>query len=309
MHYTYDANEYNGVSNFITSDTVLDLYHQFYEKSLISVEADYLYDDLDLLTSQMLNKSLLLYQQLSDDTLKELQKNNIVYFLVARMLMLKSTETGVQVDADVLELARQEYALVQSADGIKQSPFIKKDLDYSMFTVRGHYTRTEELGKFFQTMMWFGIFPYELCNGDGEVLYNNVLQSLLMTYMTFAVSEQVSDAKLWSNIYLPTSQYVGMSDDIDVFTMNNLRKEVFGDDEKPNNYNDPKYYDKLQEAVKNLPEPQIQGKVVTADIVTGKQFRYMGQRYVLDSDIMQDLVDPILRTLPSSLDVMGVSGQ
>jgi hypothetical protein len=307
MYYTYDSNEYSGVPNFITSDTVLHLYHQFYDKTLINVESSFLYDDLELMTKQMLDKSILLLNTLEDEQLKELQKNNVVYFLVARMLMLQSTALAVEVDAELMNIAKQEYELSDKASGIELSPLINKEVDYSQFTVRGHYTRTEELGKFFRTMMWFGTFPYAFYSRD-EYQYDNVLKSLLIAYMTFAKSEQISDAKLWSNIYVPTSSYVGLSDDIDVFTMNKLRKEVFGDMEDPNAFNDEKYYSRLELAVKALPEPKIQGKMISSTLQTEKQFRFMGQRYILDSDILQDLITPIVRPIPSGLDVMGVLG-
>lgn len=308
MFYIYDSNEYTGVPNFITSDTVLHLYHQFYDKSLIQVESGYLYDDLELMTKQMLDKSIYLLQKLEDEELKKLQEKNVIYFLVARMLMLQTSAVSADVDADLLATAMQEYELIEKAEGIQKSPLLGYDLDYSQFTVRGHYTRTKELGKFFRTMMWFGSVPYSFFNDQKEYQYDQVLQSLLITFTTFAESETTCDAELWSNIYLPTAQYVGLSDDIDVFTMNSLRKSVFGDTEDPNSFNDEEYYDKLLQAVIKLPEPQIQGKTVTSSIATNKQFRFMGQRYVLDSDILQTLIDPYLRPIPTSLDVMGVLG-
>ncbi len=308
MHYIYDSNEYSGVPNFITSDSILHLYHIFYDKSLVNVESNYLYQKLDLMTKQMLDKSIRLLAQLKDEELKKLQRANVVYFLAARMLMLQSAELTVTVDQELLDLAKQEYALAAQAAGIAPSPLLGHDVDYSQFTVRGHYTRTEELSRFFRVMMWFGIFPYRFFDEQGNYLYDNVLQSLLVTYMTFSESEQTSDAQLWSDIYLPTSQYVGQSDDIDVFTMNSLRKEVFGDEAAPDSFREKAYYDKLFEAVKALPEPRIQGKTIATTISTGKQFRFMGQRYILDSDVYQDLVEPIHRPLPSALDLMGVMG-
>ena len=307
MHYTYDSNEYTGVPNFITSDSVLHLYHQFYDKSLINIESEYLYDDLELMTKQMLDKSLLLLKTMEDKQLKEIQKKNVVYFLTARMLLLNNSEQPVAVDEELLATARKEYELCKGAEGIALSVLLNKDVDYSQFTVRGHYTRTEELGRFFRTMMWFGTFPCAFYS-NGEYQYENVLQALLISYMTFAKSDQVSDAKLWTNIYLPTAQYVGLSDDIDVFAMNKLRKEVYGDGEDPNRFNDDDYYSKLEKAVMKLPEPQIQGKNIRSTIDTEKQFRFMGQRYILDSDILQDLITPILRPIPSGLDVMGILG-
>ncbi len=307
MFYTYDNNEYNGVPNFVTTDTVLHLYHQFYDKSLMSVESGYLYQDLDLLTKQMLDKSILLLSELGDEELKTLQKKNVIYFLVARMLILQTSNVDVTVEADLYDIAKQEYDLIDKVAGYQTSPLLGDKLDYSQFTVRGHYTRSEELGRFFKTMMWFGIAPYSIL--EKEIYnYDNVLQALLMTYTTFADSEVTCDAELWSNIYQPTAEYVGLSDDIDVFTMNSLRLSVFGENEDPNIYNDESYYEKLFEAVKALPEPQIQAEFVYIDAPTGKQFRYMGQRYILDSYILQELIDPILRPVPTSLDVMGVLG-
>ncbi len=308
MYYTYDGNEYSGVPNFITSDSVLHLYHLFYDKSLMNVETSYLYEDLDLLTKQMLGNSLLLLAQLKDEKLIELQKDNVVYFLVARMLMLNSTEVPVEVDNELLTLARQEYQLATEAKEMTESPLIKSKVDYTMFTVRGHYTRSEELGRFFRTMMWFGILPYNFFDFEGVYQYENVLRSLLISYTTFAKNDTACNAELWSNIYLPTSEYVGVSDDINVFTMNELRQKVFQDVTNPDIFNDDVYYDALLAAVKALPDPEIQGKLTVQEVATGKQFRFMGQRYVLDSDILQDLVEPILRELPSALDLMGVLG-
>jgi hypothetical protein len=308
MYYVYDSNEYQGVPNFVTTDSVLHLYHQFYDKSLLSIETDYLYKDLELMTEQMLDKSLQLYDVLVDEDLKALQKKNIIYFLVARMTMLKTSQLNVNVPEELLETAKKEYALIDKAEAFEKSPLLGVDFDYSQFKVRGHYTKSEELGNFFRTMMWFGTCPISLMNEFKEVEYENTLQALLIAFTTFLDTENTCDAELWSNIYLPTEQYVGASDDINVFTMNSLRLTVFGDSNDPNIFHEESYRDKLIEAVKALPEPKIQGELTSLSAPTGKQFRYMGQRYILDSYVMQNLTDSILRPIPSALDVMGVLG-
>lgn len=307
MRYVYDSNEYLGVPNFITTDSVLHLYHQFYDKSLMGIESNYLYEDLDLMTKQLMDKSILLYGQLKDEELMKLQERNVIYFLVARMIMIQSPELNVNVKEELLDIAKQEYDLIEKAEGYTRSPFLEMDFDYSQFTVRGHYTRSEELGRFFKAMMWYGTAPYSFID-DKEYNYDNVLMALLISYTTFAESEKICDAELWSNIYLPTAQYVGLSDDINVFTMNSLRLSVYGDNEDPDIFNDEEYYDKLYEAVKALPEPKMKADLKFLDTPTEKQFRFMGQRYVLDGEILQTLIDSILRPIPSSLDVMGVLG-
>lgn len=316
MSYIYDTNEYLKVPNFITSDSALHLYHHFFDKSLMHIESDYLYNYMDILTNQMLDKSILLVDILEDENMKVLQERNIVYFLVARMLMLNSSDIEVDIREELVNIAKEEFLLIESATEFKESPLFGVDLDYSQFTVRGHYTRSEELGRFFKAMIWFGTAPLDFFDSDGKLIYDNVLQSLLVSYTTFLDSEFICDAELWNNIYQPTKQYVGDSDDINVFMMNGLRLEVFGENEDPNVFDDEEYYDKLYQAVEALPEPKIQGRFIqdsslTEDAITtptGKQFRYMGQRYIMDSYIMQELMMPILRPLPSALDVMGVLG-
>lgn len=307
INYIYDSNEYRGIPSFVTSDVALHLYHQFYDKSLMGVELNYLYKDLDLMTKQMLEKSILLQEQLKDEDLILLQNKNIVYFLVARMLVLGNGEVPVTVEASLLELAKREYDLIVAAEGVTRSPLLEVDLDYSQFTVRGHYNRAEELGRYFKAMMWFGYSPLAL-EKDGEILYDNVLQALLINFTTIAESEEISDAQLWSNIYQPSSQYVGLSDDINVFTLNGLRNKVFAGQEDPNSYNDKEYKEKLIAAVKELPEPQIQAVYLESDQPTERQFKFMGQRYILDSDILQTLIEPMIRPIPTALDVMGVLG-
>lgn len=308
MHYVYDTNEYSGVPNFITADSVLHVYHQFYDKSLMGIETNYLYKDLQLMTEQMLNSSIQLLEVLKDEELKSLQEKNIVYFLVGKMLMEKSPQITAKVDNRLISIAQEEYELIEKAENFTESPLFGIDLDYSQFMIRGHYTRSEELGRYFRTMMWYGTAPLQFFKENKEYQYNNTLQALLMTFTTLIESENIEKTELWSNIYIPTGQYVGLSDDINIYQMNQLRLAVFGESTDPNVFNDKAYYDKLLDAVKALPEPKIQGKLTTATTPTGKQFRFMGQRYILDSFIMQELMEPYVRPVPSGLDVMGVMG-
>lgn len=308
MNTVYDINAYFKVPNFITSDSVLHLYHQFYNKSLMFVENEYLYGYLDRLTGQMLDKSIRLMDYLKDEELKSLQEKNIVYFLVARMLALSTTDIDINVKASLYNTAKEEYELVEKAEGYGLSPLFGFGIDYSQFKIRGHYTFSENMGRYFKTMMWFGIAPLPFIDDEGNMIYGNIYQALLMSYTTFLDTDDICGAELWDNIYKPTAQYVGVSDDINVFVMNGLRLAVYGDMEDPNIFNDEEYKDELAKAVLNLPEPQIQGKYVAVSTQAGKQFRYMGQRYVMDAYILQELTDPYSRPLPSALDVMGVFG-
>jgi len=307
MFYVYDQNEYSGIPNFITADSVLHMYHLFYDKSLAFVEAGYLSEDLKLLSNQMLEQSVLLYGELDDD-LKKLQLKNIAFFQVAKQLIDPDSKATADVPAEATAIAGQELSLIEQAQGFSVSPLFGFDLDYSQFKVRGHYTKSEKLGDYFRTMMWLGTAPLPLIDRNGAFLYDNTLQALLMSFTTFLKTKGKSNVQLWNHIYDPTEQYVGASDDIQLLQMNDVRVAVFGEGNDANVFNDDAYYDKLLTAVEALPEPRIQGKLTSVSTPTRKQFRYMGQRYILDSFIMQNLMEPQVRPVPTALDVMGVLG-
>ncbi len=84
--------------------------------------------------------------------------------------------------------------------------------------------------------------------------------------------------------------------------------QVYGEELDLNSFNDEEKLDELYSLADKLPEPKIKGKYTTVRIPVGKQFRFMGQRYLFDSDIIQELVEPIVRPVPSGLDVMAVMG-
>lgn len=307
IHYIYEENEYSDIPNFVTTDTVLHLYHQFYEKSLLNVETEYLSKDLESLTDRMLNKSISLLDQIEDNELKEIQKKNIAYFLVAKMLVTGTQNVDISVDSDILDLANSEYNYIQDAAGYEDSTLFETKLDYSQFTVRGHYTKNETLENFFKTMMWYGFTPINLMNlKTDELYYENTLKALLLTYTAFMDYNGTNDVKAWNNIYEPTGFYVGQSDDINILDMKDMIISVFGKDVNVNKFIDKSYYDKLHQGVKDLSEPQIVGKFEEKDPT--KSFKFMGQRYILDGYIMQELMEPRKRPVPNGLDVMGVLG-
>ncbi len=308
INYIYEENEYLDIPNFVTTDAILHLYHQFFGKSLIYVESELLSKDLEVLTDNMLKKSIALLGKIKDEKLKALQEKNVAYYLVAKMLVTDNENVDMAVDNHILNLAKKEYELIKDASGILPSfLFENEELDYSQFTVRGHYTRSEKLQSFFKTMMWYGFTPINLMNLETEEMYyEETLKALLIAYTAFMEYEGSNDVKLWNNIYEPTGFYVGQSDDINILDMRDLMLSVFGEDIDINRLSDSSYIDKIHQGVKELREPKITGKFISKPV--NKSFKFMGQRYILDGYIMQELMEPRQRPVPNGLDVMGALG-
>ncbi len=308
LFYIYEDNEYQKIPSFITVDSVLQVYHVFYDYSLRTLENDQLINLLEEMTNSMLNKAIAIYEKIDNETVKEAQLKNIAFFAVAQQLLEKPLPDNLPVAAK--DMAAEEYQLITKGGSFNQSVIFPFELDYSQYKPRGHYTRSDVLKRYFKTMMWYGQAPFPLYK-DIEQQERNVeqtMQALLITYSLFLPNDGTADAVRWENIYDPTVFYVGNTDDLNVYHYKDLLMKVYGEEPDINLLNDMKYLDEIYNEAKKLPEPQIKAKYTEVTTPVGKQFRLMGQRYIPDSEIIQELVEPLQRPIPSGLDVMGVLG-
>ena len=307
MHHIYEYPMYKESPVFITVDSALHLYHIYYGNSLKLLEVSSLYDKLESLTKNMLIESLKAYSNPEYADINEELKFVSAYFLTGAKLIDADFE-GIELPEEIEFLASEEIKLIQDAFDFASSPIFGKDLDYSQFTVRGHYTGNEKLSQYFKTMMWYGIsgFPVFDETKDEPVLdMDNLTKSMLITCLTLINEKNFTD---FENIYTATALYTGMSDDLGIFEIRDLITNVYGQNPELNVFKDNSYYDELLEEALLLPEPKIQQKYSSVTTSTGRQFRFMGQRYSFDAEVMQNLIESLLRPVPSGLDVVASFG-
>lgn len=307
MHHLYEKLEYNYAPSFITVDSALHLYHLFFNDSLKYLEMNVLHNNLQQLSKNMLNKSLKYYNDEKYTELKEDIKIITAYFAVANILLGET----VDLPTEIQTLVDEELKLISDTSSIIDSPILGHKLDYSQFIVRGHYTGNEVLEKYFKTMMWYGQGAFPLTkrdNGEEILLVDSTIKALIMTSLVFEDTNNTSDFRIWNDIYDVTALYAGNSDDLSIVDYRDMITNVYGENPDMLLYKDTSYYDKLLEEAKKMASPQINAKTADGSILTGKQFRFMGQRYTLDANIMQDLMEPYLRPVPSGLDVAAAFG-
>jgi hypothetical protein len=309
LFYIYEDNEYKKIPSFVTTDSVLHTYHIFYDYSLRTLEAEKLLAEVEQLTENMLNKSINVYNHLENVNIQNIQLKNIAYFAVAQLALQKELPEAIPQEA--LSMAQKEYEQIKAQGGFMPSNIFPYDLDYSQYTPRGHYTRSEELKRYFGAMMWYGQAPFPLYVYKGTEKERNVdqtLQALLITYTLFIENNGATDIAHWENLYDPTQFYVGSSDDLNIYQYKDLLINVYGQTPDINQLDNADKLNQVYKKAEVLPEPLIQGDYTCVTTPTGKQFRLLGQRYLPDSEIIQNLVKPIVRPIPSGLDVMGVLG-
>lgn len=307
----YEQNDYLQIPSFVTTDSVLQIYHIFFDYTLRTTETEKLHPVLENLTAAMLQQSVRTYGQPSHQAVKDAALRNAAYFLVAaRILGLKAPPVRQEVAA----LAAAELKLIAAHEARMPSPIFGYDLDYTQFNPRGHYTRTERFKRFFKAMMWYGLAPFAFprVQADGTIDWKEsgrrpARQALLLVRDLFAAKHDSRPARdLWETIYEPTAFYVGAADDLYADDVAPIMGKVYGAAPTLTAFADEKKLDNFARQAAKLRAPRIQ--VALLGIPGGLQYRFMGQRYIPDSDMLQRLVIWPQRPWPLGLDVMAVLG-
>ena len=300
----YKDNADDGRPNFVTTDSVLHTYHILYDYTLRNLEINKFIPDLKNLNRVLLDSAQSQFASVDGSKLKISTRKNVAYFTVASKLL----DPNTPVPSDVKDLVEQELDLIEKHSGFKDSPIFGYMEDYSQYVPRGHYTRNEDFKKYFKTMMWYGkmMFRIEPPIGtagqqtDKEKGREETRQALLIS-LTLSQSKvnQEEALTVWDRIYQPTVFFVGKADDLSVYDYLGVAKKVFGDTLKINDLSDDTKIDQFIVEVKTLPAPKISSSFVleTEDPTkVTKAFRFMGQRFIPDSYMFQQLVFPKIQT-------------
>ncbi|HEY0378588.1 MAG TPA: DUF3160 domain-containing protein [Pyrinomonadaceae bacterium] len=304
LFHVYEDNDYRDLPSFVTTDAVLHLYHIFYDFTLRTVEEQSLAPVLRRLTEGMLEDSARTMKEVSDPRLKQAALKNAAYFAVALRLL----DQQASVPPEASAIVQTELDLIKAHEGFKVGAIFPYVVDYSQFNPRGHYTRSEALRRYFGAMMWYGLTPFAVRTNEG-LTEEQIRQSLLLV-------RSLHRAKLtgeWATIYEPTSFYVGAADDVTPAEWKTAMDQIFGGEAGPEAFADAEKFAAFADAAQKLRPARIQARTQIrpnqpAVPDASVQLRFMGQRYIPDSEIMQRLSVPIQRVFPSGLDVMAVVG-
>ena len=314
----YESNRYDLRPVFITTDSIFHVYHLIFDKMLRDLERESFISTLNSLTGTMLAASYQRYVGLKGTALEEPARRNVAFFAVAAQLLGLSDP----VPAEVSDLVSAELALINAAAGPQVSPIWDRENlpsdkklieDYSQYIPRGHYTRSEELKKYFKTMMWYGRLTFRLRDAF------ETRRALLMTQTlrTTTAPNGTPAMQLWQNIYEPTVFIVGKADDLSFFDYGALMDSTFGQNADAASFADETKFAAFMKAAEALPPPQVNSMWVwiwedTEQATKG--FRFMGQRFTLDAYVFGQLIWRKVGTLqtprglPKALDLLAAQG-
>jgi hypothetical protein len=314
----YEGARYQGLPVLITTDSLLNAYHNLFDTLLQRMEEAALFDQVVQMTQDLYASAVAQWNAATQPMVKEAARLNVAYFAVAATLL----NPAAGMDAKVSPEVQAEVALIQDAAGLSDSVILGYSEDYSQYKPRGHYTRSDRLERYFRAMMWYGHTGFFINPRDPDVTEEEA-QSLTRRAVLIASSLTGSAKEAWAAVYEPTSVLVGRSDDLTVEDMQAVIKQVFGSAQlKPDDLADNLKLDALREALNKLPAPKIQSAAVpdrggdesASREENQRSFRVMGQRFIPDSYAFQQLVwtyvgtEDNKRSIPMGLDIMTLLG-
>ncbi len=305
----YEIYEDDEVPQFITTDLCLHAYHVLYDISLRILEGTHFTNDFELMLQTLRTQQMALNGTVNEAITHDSISKNVAYLSLMLYLLDNST---YPIPPEVEDLVNLELANINAGQSAISAIFGYEE-DYTQYKVRGHYTRNEVLANYFKAMMYAGRIGFLLQSPFGEIEmginHTRMALLLLSSFNATVGSETVWD--LWDRIYQPTAFYVGACDDLTPIEYYHMWQK-FGSPEGDLLAPDTLIIDIINEA-KTYRKPQINSMFVNEmfefeNVTQG--FRLMGQRFIPDSYIFQQLVHTKVsgRLLPNGLDVFSVFG-
>jgi len=287
---------------YVTADAILEAVHRSYDDILLSIERFYLRPQLDDLLAAM-------HARVPDIADPATRQDADLYLAVARS-MLSREVVGPLGGADRGEIEQLVNAANEHDGSAQVALFgVEREVDFSQFEPRGHYTELD-MAQYFRAMTWLGRIDFRLLETqpDGSVLFRRrQLEGAV------ALRQLMGEAELaqWRQIDDVIRAFVGEPDGMapgDVDTLfAHLDAPLSGgiasfDDQA---LTDAIYAEDLgrQEILSHIlrRDPRAEGT-----LPLHRSFFFFPQRYVLDSHVLGNVVwDRVeaQRMMPDPLDV------
>ena len=339
----YEQLQDRGYPILVTSDAVLHLYHVQFDDLLKTAEEESFAPDLKALLAALLDDAQTGYER-SDGLLRDAYAGNVRFLGVAASLLGGEPRLPDWARSAVA----QDLGRIEAHAGFEDSAVFGYAEDFSQYVPRGHYTRSEELQRYFRAMMWLGRMPFVASAKlvPPEVAHRQTVQAALLAEALPGV--RVGDrtgSDVWARLYDVTSFFVGVADDPTPREYATALAAALGQGATAKSLVAPEAYDRFRAELARRPQPMIYSGTGAQVIVPGpggeltpeqldevlaatKGMRFMGQRFVPDSYAMGRLVAPTVsrytgdiepftlavtdagpvRAFPRGLDVMSLLG-
>ena len=291
----YEQNDYALFPNFITVDAALQMYHLYFDFALRHIEQERLLDAARQLSDGMGRRLAASCAAAPAGARAAALRRAALYFAVSSVLASPDSIASVPawVEPEWRGALDKQLALISGMEGTHYGPILGT-VDYTMFRPRGHYTRNRSLERYFRTMTWFGL--------PGFILDERIVPIEATLAVCHALLGDPELRARYDLIYEPTTFFVGPTDDITPTLVWAVADSICG-----RGANLERWLDQAAairaELIRRDPT-RIRSQ--SPDDRALPQVRFMGMRYIVDSEILQRLTFSPARPRPSGLDIFCV---
>ena len=301
LFHVYEQNDYSCFPSFVTTDLYLQLFHLYFDCMLREIEENKLHA---MMTKLSLSMYLKLYQQANstdNEEIKSLATYDAAFFAIAYELF-----TGASIGtSDFQAITKPEVKRVMDSKN-DFSDFIEDYqnvmFSYSLFRPRGHYSRNENLKKYFRGMMWLQSVPFGL---DEEISLRRAI------VMADALNNEKNAQKDYDQLNVLLNYLMGSADNLSIPQVQAEIKKIG----KPLGelLSDANAIATIKKNLDEIGEKQTRIRP-KFEMTSHNKVCLMPQRYQPDAEVLQEMVDydndPTKRATPKGLDffaAMGVS--
>ncbi len=307
--YGYESIYMQDLPVYVSADSVMHAVHSSYDEILKTLEVAALVPELDALLDSM--RTALAAGGAA--TLGPQAEADVDLYLAVALSLLRDSSEAALAGAnpgDIKDLVDRAKA----ADGWQNLEFfgVPRDMDFSQFEPRGHYTDSPVLEQYFRAMMWLGRVDLRIVETQpdhSQVFRRRQLEGAfaLYTLMDAAAMDR------WAKIDGTIEAFVGEPDNMTLHQLDALMKDL--------SVKDPA--ELMAKTDAEISKAILQGGYGTQRISShiminglgertmplSSTFLLLGQRYVVDSHVFSNLVyDRVQRgeqrrMMPNPLDV------
>ena len=309
---------------FVTADSILQAWHRSFLTMLAEIEETGFQPTLSNLLVSMSAQVPALWAQAAGTAMTDGVLDADYFLAVAQSLITGANNYGslgqsARINATLAAISAQQAVTAFNLFGEMRS------VDFSQFTVRGHYSLSTTLSRYFRALSWCGIadFRYAGFSTGASPGGTNTLRELSGAVALELLLRNSGTFSNWFQFNRTLEMFVGTPDSLTFAQLNGLL--VAAGINSPANLPDVV-------ALTNLQYQLMSGQLGLQQITSGyyyspfsaeqvklpRSFAFMGQRFVMDSwafnkctfdSILWDdngipeVWDKVLRRVPSALDV------
>jgi hypothetical protein len=302
---------------YFSCDAALQAWHRSYDAMLEELEETYLAPTLQSVIAGMSDQVPALSYQASGTALP----NGVLdadYFLAVASSLITGTNDYGSLGQDAKILAT--LTAITNLQPTNISLFgTNRLVDFSQFTVRGHYTTSLRLQRYFRAMMWCGLIDFRFTGSTND---NSVreLSGAVAMHLLLKSSGQFAD---WQKIDGVLQMFVGLPDSLSFAQLSDLMTaaNITSASSLPNTASLTNLQGRIMSGligVQNIQSGYFFSPLSRQQIKLPRSFTVLGQRFVLDAWAMNQCVfdriiwdtdgipgneDKVMRRVPSALDI------